>query len=146
MVDLWGFKNFTELEVSTQDMPDSILKEQIGLLAEKTNYHLYGKARSIKIRSEDIFFKLATIFDIVVPSLDNYSVTILIMYSNPESDYPVAISVGNSLEEDIESFNPRYNCEDKEGFIESIKEILDSQEVLHMVKILFSKANMLSDH
>ena len=36
--DLWGFHNVKDLEKSTKDMPDSILKEQIVLLGEKTNY------------------------------------------------------------------------------------------------------------
>ena len=80
--DLWGFKDPKELEKSTQDMPDSILKEQISLLASKTNYILYGKPTFIKVRSEGIDFKVATVFNVVVPALDNYSKTLLIMYSN----------------------------------------------------------------
>lgn len=143
--DLWGFKDSNELEISTQEMPDAILKEQIALLGEKTKYVLYGKTRTIKVRSEDIEFKLATIFDLVVPALDNYSKTILIMYSNPEAEFPVAISVGNSYEEDRESFTPQYTCENKDEFVASVKDILSSEEVLYTIRILFSKAFMLSD-
>lgn len=142
--DLWGFKDPKELEKITKDMPDSILKEQISLLAEKTNYVLYGKPTFIKVRSEEIDFKVATVFDVVVPALDNYSKTLLIMYSNPESLFPVAISVGSSYEEDCELFEPKYLCDDKEKFESSIKEILSSKEVLHIVKILYSKASILS--
>lgn len=143
--DLWGFKDPKELEKNTKDMPDSILKEQISLLADKTNYILYGKATFIKVHSVEINFKVATVFDVVVPALDNYSKTILIMYSNPESEYPVAISVGSSYEEDCEWFNPKYSCDNNEKFETSIKEILSSEEVLHIIQILYSKACMLSN-
>lgn len=30
--DLWGFKDVKDLEKSTKDLPDTILKEQIALL------------------------------------------------------------------------------------------------------------------
>lgn len=139
-MDLWGFKDPKELEKNTKDMPDSILKEQISLLASKTNYILYGKPTFIKVRSEDIDFKIATVFDVVVPALDNYSKTLLIMYSNPEYEFPVAISVGSSYEEDCELFIPKYTCQDKEEFGASIKEILSSKEVLSIIQILYSKA------
>ena len=36
--DFWGFKDYKDLEKSTKDMPDTILKEQITLLGEKTNF------------------------------------------------------------------------------------------------------------
>ncbi len=143
--DLWGFKDPKELEKSTQDMPDSILKEQIALLAEKTNYVLHGKPTFIKVRSAEIHFKVATVFDVVVPALDSYSKTLLIMYSNPESEFPVAISVGSSYEEDCEWFSPKYSCNNKEEFETSIREILSSDEVLHIIQILYSKASMLSN-
>jgi len=143
--DLWGFKDTKELEKSAIEMPDSILKEQISLLASKTNYILYGKPTFIKVRSDDISFKVATVFDVVVPALDNYSKTLLIMYSDPETEYPVAISVGKSYDEDCEYFKPKYSCDDKEEFEAAIKEILSSEEVLYIIQILYSKASMLSN-
>ncbi len=143
--DLWGFKDPKELEKSTHDMPDSILKEQISLLAEKTDYILHGRPTFIKVRSTEIDFKVATVFDVVVPALDNYSKTLLIMYSNPESEYPVAISVGSSYEDDCDWFVPKYTCDNKEAFEAAIKEILSSDEVLQTIKILYSKASVLSD-
>lgn len=142
--DYWGFKDVNELDRNVKDMPDIILKEQVGLLSEKTGYELFGKATFIKVKSEDIDFKLATIFDVVVPSLDNYSKTILIMYSNPETDYPVAISVGNSYEEDYECFSPKHRCNDGDEFEQAIKEILTSEPVMNTVRILYSKAVILS--
>lgn len=66
MSDLWGFNNVKELEKNTRDMPDSILKEQIALQSDKTNYVLYGKPVSIKIaNSEEIDYGLAKLFNII---------------------------------------------------------------------------------
>lgn len=111
--DLWGFKNVKDLEKSTKDMPDTILKEQIALLGEKTNFIVYGKPVFIKVNSQEIEYKVATVFNVVVQALDNYEKTILIMYSNPETEYPVAITVNSSYEEDCEMFVPSYTCKDK---------------------------------
>lgn len=77
--DFWGFTDFTDLEKNTKDMPDAILKEQIALLGEKTNFTIYGKLVFIKVKSEEIEYKVATIFNVVVPALDNYEKTILII-------------------------------------------------------------------
>lgn len=143
--DLWGFKDEKDLQKNTADMPDTILKEQIALLGEKTNFVLYGKPVFIKVMSQDIEFKVATIFNVVVPSLDDYEKTILIMYSNPEANYPIAITVNSSYEEDREWFVPKYTCNTKEEFINAIREILSSTEVMETVCTLYSKAYMLKN-
>ena len=72
--DLWGFKDVKDLEKSTKDLPDTILKEQIALLGEKTNFAVYGKPVFIKVNSPEIEYKVATMFNIVVPALDSYEV------------------------------------------------------------------------
>ena len=100
--DLWGFKDVRELEKSTKDMPDMILKEQIALLGKKTNFTIYGKPVFIQVKSPLIEYKVATIFNVVVQALDNYEKTLLIMYSNPETEYPVSITLGSSYAEDCE--------------------------------------------
>lgn len=143
--DLWGFKDAKELEKSTKDMPDTILKEQIMLLGEKTNFVVYGKPVFIKVKTDEIDYKVATIFNVVVPVLDNYQKTILIMYSDPETEYPVAITLDSSFEEDCEMFTPKYICNDKESFEKAIKEILSSDKVLRIIQMLYSKASMLSN-
>lgn len=143
--DLWGFKDIKELERNIKDMPDTILKEQIAFLGDKTHFTVYGKAAFIKVKTEEIEYKVATMFNVVVPALDNYEKTILIMYSNPETEYPVAITLGSSFEEDCEIFIPRYTCKDRESFEEAIREILSSDEVLRVIQILYSKAAMLSN-
>lgn len=142
--DLWGFKDVKELQRNSEDMPDVILKEQIALLGEKTNFLLYGKPLFIKVQSEKIEYKIATIFNVVVSALDNYEKTIMIMYSNPETDYPISITIDSSYEDDCESFVPRYTCKTKEDFIYAIQTILSSEEVMNIIRILYSKAYMLT--
>ncbi|MEZ3479493.1 MAG: hypothetical protein K1W08_12945 [Lachnospiraceae bacterium] len=142
--DLWGFKDVRELEKSTKDMPDMILKEQIALLGKKTNFTIYGKPVFIQVKSPLIEYKVATIFNVVVQALDNYEKTLLIMYSNPETEYPVSITLGSSYAEDCEQFSPQYTCHDKEDFETAIKEILSSERVLKIIQMLYSKAVMLA--
>ena len=79
MSDLWGFKNVNELEKNTKDMPDAILKEQISLLSDKTGFVLYGSPVFMKVKNAEIDYSMATLFNVVVPKLDNYQKTIMIM-------------------------------------------------------------------
>lgn len=65
----------------------------------------------LKAQSKKINFKVATIFDIVVPALDNYTKKLLIMYSNPEEEYPIAITAGKEISEDKDTFTPDYTCD-----------------------------------
>ncbi len=82
---------------------------------------LYGKLVPIKGRNNlEIDYGLATTFNIVVPKLDNYAKTILIMYFNPEMDSSVAISVGSIYEDDCEDFCPKYKCNDKDEFVRTL--------------------------
>lgn len=143
MGDLWGFKDIKELEKNTKDMPDSILKEQISLLGDKTQFELYGQPVFMKVRHAEIDYNMATLFNVVVPKLDNYQKTIMIMYSNPESEYPVAITVGKSYEEDCEYFQADYLCDNKEDFEAAIQEILSSKDILRTIGVLYAKAAML---
>lgn len=142
--DLWSFKTAKDLERQTKDLPDTILKEQIMLLAEKTDYTLYGKPIFLKVNNAETNYSIATMFNVVVPALDNYEKTILIMYSNPETEYPVAITLGKSFEDDCSFFEPDYVCNDKNEFENSIKEILASDKILNVIQMLFSKAAMIS--
>ena len=146
MRDFWAFKDEKDLKRNVADFPDSILKEQCALLTQKTNYVLYGKMTNYKINDDDkddIGVELASQFDICVPKLDNYSTTLLIMYSHPESEYPISITVGNGYIEDLEEFNPKYSCKTQEEFENAIKKILSSQEVTNKVMILYSKATII---
>ena len=126
-------------------MPDVILKEQIGLLGDKSEFVIYGKAKSIQVQSERIDYKLATMFDVVVPALDGYEKTLFIAYSNPEQEYPIAITVGTNYEDDCESFHPLYVCRNKEEFDKSSERLFKSKEILDVIQTLYSKAVMLSN-
>lgn len=90
--------------------------------------------------SKNIEYNLATVFEVVVPQLDNYSYTLMILYSRPETDYPVAISVGSNIIDDSERFYPQYECRDREEFIGALKNVLSSEEVNRNISILYSKA------
>lgn len=141
--DLWGFKNEKDLERKITDLPDTILKEQIAKLGEKTNYVLYGKPIFLKIKFADFDYKMATIFNIVAPALDNYTKILLIMYSNPEEEYPVAITVGQELAKEEDYFIPDYTCNNLDEFVVAMKQILSSEETMSIVQMLYSKASML---
>lgn len=144
MNDLWGFKDSKELERDIQNMPDTILKEQFNLVGEKTGYILYGKSSFVKVKKNYIGYEIATICDVIVPSLDGYAKTILIMYSNPEKDFPVSLTVNSNIPDDTECFDPKYTCSSEDEFKCAIKEILSSEEVLKIIRTLYSKASMLS--
>ncbi|MBX4259754.1 hypothetical protein KTC96_24830 (plasmid) [Clostridium estertheticum] len=143
MQDFWGFKDARSLQKDVANMPDTILKEQVALLSDKTGGELYGKVTNCKVTKQDIEYEMASIFDIIVPRLDNYSTTILTMYSHPESEYPIAITVGSKYISDLEDFEPKYECNNKEDFENHIRQILTSKDVLNKVRVLFSKATII---
>ena len=99
----------------------------------------------MNVTNDKIIFKAATIFNIVVPVLDNYTKTILIMYSNLESIFPVTISIGKSFTEDMENFEPAYTCRNLEEFKKALKNILKSDDIMNVIKTLYSKANMINN-
>lgn len=142
-IDMWPFKTAKELESNVADIPEIILNNQMELLGEKTDYLMYGWPMYIKVKSEEITYKTATVFYIVVPNLDEYKKSILILYSNPETDYPVAITCDSTYDEDCQYFRPEYICTNKEEFHSAIKTILSSESVLHTVGTLYAKAKIL---
>ena len=77
-----------------------------GSLGEKTGYNIYGTCSLKRIKNSEIEYDIATIFELMVPALDKYRKTLLIVYSKPELAYTVAITVGHSYEEDMEMFTP----------------------------------------
>lgn len=140
-MDLWSFDTKT-LKGSIGDLPNSILKEQSEILSQKTEGVVYGTITNMKFEPLDdkVNYNLATVFEIVVPNLDNYRYTLLTVYSRPESDYPVAISVGNSPIKDAENFSPSYECGNKKEFIDALTKILSSAQINKNIEVLYSKA------
>lgn len=141
-MDLWEF-NEKKLKNSAKELPNSILKEQADILSDKTGGVIYGTITNMKFTPDEaeVNYNLATVFDIVVPGLDNYRYTLLILYSRPEKDYPIAITVGSSLMEDTLYFQPECECENRQQFIEELKKILSSDEINKKIEILYSKAS-----
>ncbi len=141
-LDLWQFDE-KSLKRATEELPNSILREQADILSNKTGGIIYGKVTNMNFhpRDEKIKYNLATVFEIVVPMLDNYAYTLLVIYSRPESDYPVAITVGSNTIDDAEEFNPKYECWDREEFVQALKDILGSDDVNKNISILYSKAS-----
>jgi hypothetical protein len=142
--DYWGFKNEKDLIRETKNMADTILKEQFELIYDKTNGVIYGRPMFINVNTAKVAYKLATAFDIVVPNLDNYTKTLLILYTNPETEYPLAISIDKTYADDMEDFSPEYTCNNFDQFDKAIREILSSERVSEIIKILYSKATALS--
>lgn len=138
--DLWSFKNVDDLEKNIENYPDTILREQIDLLSNKTGFIIYGKPVFMKVENEEIKYDSAILFDILIPDLDNYRKTILIMYFNMEKSYPVAVTVGTSYSEDMESFNPKFESESVDDFTEKLRGVLNSSDVMGIVSTLYSKA------
>ena len=141
-MDLWSFDTET-LKSSIGDLPNNILKEQADILSQKTEGTVYGTMTNMKFEPLDdkVKYNLATLFEVVVPNLDNYRYTLLILYSRPESDYPVAISVGSSPIADAENFSPLYECGNKKEFIDALTKILSSDEINKNIEVLYSKAH-----
>ncbi len=141
MLDLWQFDENT-LKQAAQKLPNRILQEQAEVLSKKTQGFLYGRLTNVKFDPDGASscYDLATVFDIVVPQLDNYSYTLLIVYSRPESDYPVAVTVEKTLVDDELSFAPQYECKDEASFIQALQEILSSSDVNRKIQILYAKA------
>lgn len=139
-MDLWEI-NETKLKMKTKELPEEILKEQADLLEQKTGGVIKGRISNMKIQSEEIPYTLATSFDMVVPLLDYYAYTLMVMYSKPEKDYPVAITLGQGVFCD-EKFGARFECNNREEFVRTLKQILSSKDANDKIQILYSKANI----
>lgn len=137
-MDLWKIDD-TRTAFLSKDMPNIILKEQADLLEEKTRGAIYGRITNMKFDCQNTECTMASIFEAVVPALDNYAYTILILYSRPECDYPVEITVGRDIISDAEDFVPAYECHNREEFIGALKEILSSDEVNKKIQTMLAK-------
>lgn len=64
--DFWGFKDERDLVRQTVDIPETVLKEQMELLSEKTGYMIYAIPSVLVIRNTDIDYKMATKVELMV--------------------------------------------------------------------------------
>lgn len=141
-LDLWQFDENT-LKEAAEDLPNSILKEQADLLYDKTDGTIYGKITNMKFepQEDNVNYSLATMFEAIVPRLDNYHFTLFTLYSKPEENYPLAITVGSNIIDDAIIFTPDFVCRDKDEFIMALKKILSSDELNKNISTLYAKAN-----
>lgn len=143
--DLWGFRDERELVKYAVDIPETILREQMDYLGEKTGYNIYGTCSLMRIKNSEIEYDIATVFELMVPALDKYRKTLLIVYSKPELAYPVAITVGHSYEEDMEMFTPQCICNNTEEFSHELGKILQSSDTLNLIAVLYAKAKSINN-
>ena len=114
-----------------------ILEEQAKYFEKGVDDILYAKVNNVKLNeSKESRYKLATTFSIVSPVLDNYTYVLFTVYSNPESNYPVVISVNDNGEED----NIEHECRNEKEFIDSLSKILSSDKTTETISVLYSKS------
>lgn len=130
MDNLWNLKDI-------KNSPNIILEEQAKYFEKGVDDVLYAKVNNVKLNELKVSrYKLATTFSIVSPVLDNYSYVLFTVYSNPESNYPVLISVNDNGEHD----NIEYECTNEKEFINSLSEILSSDKTTETISVLYSKS------
>lgn len=134
MDSLWNLKDIGKGILNT---PNLILEEQAKYFEKSMKDVLYARITNTRLKNHlEIEYKLATNFSIVSPALDNYTYSLFTVYSNPESNYPVAIAV-NDNKDYIES---KYTCKDEASFIKALSEILSSEETSEVIRVLYSKS------
>lgn len=134
MNNLWNLK---DIDRKASNSPNSILEEQAKYFEKNVNDILYAKITNTRLKDfKASDYKLATNFSIVSPTLDNYTYVLFTVYSNPESNYPVGISLnGNKDYIDID-----YICSNEEEFINKLSNILGSEEITDVISVLYSKS------
>lgn len=136
--NMWNLHN---IEQEIKNTPNAILIEQANYFEKETKNVLYAKLYNMRLSVDEEFkYKLATSFVIVSPALDDYSYTLFTVYSNPESSYPVAISINENKEDDYYFFVPDYECQNDKEFTEALAEVIGSEKTTEIVQTLYSKS------
>jgi hypothetical protein len=117
--DLWG-----EIAPSAVRAPVSILREQASLLGAKTNNLIEGKVET-QIEGNRFYH----FFNLVVPSLDNYSYELFRIWTNV-SLYPVHVPPP-----------PYTEIEDEGAFVDWLGQTLSSAETKRIIGNLLAQAN-----
>ena len=119
--DLWGELPVTE----TAQTPVTILREQAALLEKKTENVLQ---ENINISAHDSKFRAR--FDIIAPSLDDYSYRVLSI------GYPVFMYPLQIFEEVTGAVARVRECRDEESFVQALGEILSHPRIKRVVTSL----------
>lgn len=118
--DLWGSLDAKDL---VQRTPLSILREQAGLLGQKTNNLIEAQVARTSHYGSDFVLAL----NIVVPGLDSYTYELLSV-RHPVTLYPVTVlSDGTTLE-------------NEEAFVNWLRAKLSSQDTHRIIGNLLSQA------
>lgn len=138
MNNLWNLK---DIDKKVANSPNLILEEQAKYFEKATKNVLYARVTNTRLKNQEKMevedYKLATNFSIVSSILDNYTYTLFTVYSNPESNYPVAIAVNDNNKDYIE-FD--YECNNEKEFIDALSKILSSEKTTEIVQVLYSKS------
>jgi hypothetical protein len=119
-VDLWGSLDANDL---VQRTPLSILREQAGLLGQKTNNLIEAQVAKTSHYGSDFVLVL----NIVVPGLDSYTYELLSV-RHPVELYPVTVlSDGTTLRDEAQ-------------FVEWLRAKLSSPETHRIIRNLLSQA------
>ena len=131
MNNLWNLKN---IKSDIKNSPNVILEEQAKYFEKTVDNVLYASIKNTSLTElKSLTYKLATNFSIVSPTLDNYSYVLFTVYSNPEKNYPVMITINNDSEVE-------YLCQNEAEFIKSLEKILGSEETTETISILYAKS------
>ncbi len=121
---MWG--DLSNLEIVRT--PKSILEEQAKLLTSATKNSLVGQVRKV----EGPFSKKRFVYDldIVVPSLNNYSYTVLRIEHDVDL-YPILVRPSEMA--------PGRTCSNEEAFCNAVEAILSSDGVKRVISRLLSQ-------
>ena len=137
MTNLW---NLNDIDKKVSNSPNLILVEQAKYFEKSLKEVLYARISNTTLETSELLdYKLATNFSIVSPTLDNYTYTLFTVYSNPESNYPLGISV-NTNNYNIDILDVDYTCNNETEFIDKLSEILSSEKTTEIITVLYSKS------
>lgn len=111
--------------------PYVILKEQASLLTEATNGLLIGNVDRETLTNNSKY-NFECMLEIIVPSLDNYSISVLEVF------YPV-LNIYPSLVVNKIVDSKQYNCNIEEDLYAALEQILSSKEVKRIISSLLNE-------
>lgn len=142
MRDFWTFDKVKVLSVN------SVLKQQADLLTKKTDGVLQGRMVNCRIEEEQIKYDLVTLFQVVVPNLDNYTCTLFQVFSMANKNFPVCITSketdaqGLCSKEFARLINNSAEVHNEHEFEDVLKALLSSDEINETISVLYAKASI----
>ena len=117
-----------ELDLEGGRTPRSILADQANSLSEMTKNVIVGKVyrREVPKRPDRLYYG----FDIVAPSLGNYTYNILYMEYNLIGNYPVGIIWGDKV----------YEPESEVSFLSVLKDIFGDESTINIIRSLYTQS------